>query len=97
MPVAVAPAGIRTSPDGAITRIALADGDPAAATSAEALAGQFGAEVVADPDPEAELVVLGSQAGGAPGRIALSGAARNRLGSARSSVLFVPSGTPVSP
>jgi nucleotide-binding universal stress UspA family protein len=94
--VAVAPAGIRTGGPAAITKVA-AEGDPVATETAQTIASQLGASVVADPDPSAELIVIGSRPDGPAGKITLSGAARARLGSARAAVLFAPTGAPLSP
>jgi hypothetical protein len=93
--VAVAPAGIRTGGPAAISRVAV-DGDPIAAQSAEALAEQLGASVVPDPDPAAQLVVIGSRPDAPAGRVSLTSAARARLGSARAAVLFAPAGAPLA-
>ncbi len=93
--VAVAPAGIRTGGPQAITRVAV-DGDPVATESARALGRTLGAEVVADPDPTAELIVIGSRPDGAAGRITLSGAVRGRLNSVRAAVVVVPAERPIS-
>jgi nucleotide-binding universal stress UspA family protein len=95
--VAVAPAGLRTRADDAVDTIAVVtDGDdPAATRTAEALATQLGASIV---DPTAEsvgLIVVGSQAGAPDGRVALSGAARYLIETARSPVLVVPRGVAV--
>ncbi len=94
--IAVAPAGLRTHADATITSISLAatEADPAAQETASALAATLGASVGTDV-AGAELIVVGSQPGAGPGRIALSGATRARLAAARAAVLFVPSGKPV--
>jgi nucleotide-binding universal stress UspA family protein len=93
--IAVAVAGLRTRPDAAIKSIAVSDADVAAQQTADALADKLGASIVADDGEPADLIAVGSQAGGAEGRIALSGAARSRLNSAGSSVLVVPRGKPL--
>lgn len=95
--IAVAPAGLRTAADAAITSVSLSAGeaDPAAEETVSALAAKLGASVAAD-GAGTELIVVGSQAGAGAGRIVLSGAARARMESARGPVLFVPSEKPVA-
>jgi nucleotide-binding universal stress UspA family protein len=92
--VAVAPAGLRTESGAAITSIGVvgSDDDRAAQRTAEALAQRTGATVVAHGDAPVDLIVVGSQAGGPNGRIALGGAKRSTLNAARASVLVVPRG-----
>ena len=96
--IAVAPAGLRTRPDASIESIAVfaPDGDTAAQETAQALAARLGAQVVDGDSESSDMIVVGSQPGGAPGRIALGGQARSRLNSARSSVIVVPHGAPVA-
>ncbi len=96
VPVAVAPAGLRTQADAAIGTIAISspDGDPAALETAEALAGKLGAEIVAGDAVDADLIVAASQAGAHEGRIALGGATRAHLNAARSAVIVLPRGKP---
>ena len=94
--VAVAPAGIRIGGPPAVTKVAV-DGDPVATATAQAIAAELGATVVADPDPAAELIVVGSRPDGPAGKITHSGAAHARLGSARAAVLVAPTGAPLSP
>ncbi len=95
--VAVAPAGIRTMPEAALSKIAVVEANSGgdAAQSAQVLASRLGGEVV--PDGEGvDLLVVGSGAGAASGRVGLSGTARNRLGRARCAVLVVPAGAPLA-
>jgi nucleotide-binding universal stress UspA family protein len=94
--IAVAPAGLRTARNGAIKSVAAAspDGDSAVLQTARALADKLGAMVVA-PTENPDLLVVGSGPGAPAGRIALSGASRTQLNSARSSVVVLPQGTPV--
>jgi nucleotide-binding universal stress UspA family protein len=95
--IAVAAAGLRTESDSAIEAIAVADGqDDAAAETARALADRLGARLVGPESESADLIVVGSQPGAPAGRIALSGATRSMLNSARGSVLVVPRGKPLS-
>jgi nucleotide-binding universal stress UspA family protein len=91
--IAVAAAGLRTRADAAIKWIAIAnDGDGAAQQTADLLASRLGATIV--EAGEADLIVVGSHAGGLSGRIALSGASRSMLSSAHGSVLILPAGKP---
>jgi nucleotide-binding universal stress UspA family protein len=94
--VAVAAAGLRASREPALRTIAVAPTgqDGAADATAQNLAQSLGAEIV-DMGAGADLIVVGSQIGGAPGRISLSGSARAALNAMRGSVLVVPCGAPV--
>lgn len=91
--VAVAASGLRANLNGPIESIAVFghEPEPAVARTAETLAGKLGAKLV-DPGQPADLLVVGSQTGAPAGRVQLSGAARSELGSARSSILVLPSG-----
>lgn len=95
--VAVAAAGLRTNAAAAIESIAVApaDGDAAATATADRLAAKLGARIVPFQERDVDLIVVGSQASGPEGRVALSGAARGMLNSAHGSVLVVPRGKPV--
>ena len=95
--VAVAAAGLRTNSAAAIESIAVApaDGDAAATATADRLAAKLGARIVPFQERDVDLIVVGSQASGPAGRVALSGAARGMLNSAHGSVLVVPRGKPV--
>jgi nucleotide-binding universal stress UspA family protein len=96
--VAIAPAGLRTTPDPAAAWVAVAaeGGDPAATQTAETLAAKLGVPIVTEPSADnLGVIVLGSQAGAPEGRVALSGAARYLMENARSPVLVVPRGVPV--
>ncbi len=97
--VAVAAAGLRAHSHGAIRTIAAAadDDDEAPKRTAAALAQALGARVSSAEDAGLDLIVVGSTANAVPGRIALSGAARSMLDSARSSVLVLPRETPILP
>jgi nucleotide-binding universal stress UspA family protein len=92
--IAVAPAGLRLASDPAIKAIAVAGpaGDADATETANALAGRLGAEVVTPRNGSVDLLVVGSQTGAPPGRIALGGSMRNQLDSATSPVLVLPRG-----
>ena len=95
--IAVAAAGLRAKPDATIESIAVLpdEEDSAANETAAALASRLGVEVVSADNPDADLIVVGSQSGAPGGRIALSGYARSVLDSSRGSVLVVPTGKPV--
>jgi nucleotide-binding universal stress UspA family protein len=97
VPVAVAVAGLRTVAKDKIAAIAPAspETDPAVQQTSQALATKLGAELVGVENSQADLIVVGSQPGAPEGRIALGGATRNLLDSARSSVLVLPAGKPV--
>lgn len=96
--IAVAAAGLRSVGDAEIASIALAPGgDSAAGDTVEALAARLGADTVELDGSPVDLIVVGSQPGAAPGRIALSGATRTLLNSAaRGSVLVLPAGAPLT-
>jgi nucleotide-binding universal stress UspA family protein len=95
-PIGIAAAGLRADPDAAISSVAvLPSGDDAAQQTADALAAKLGAQIVSADPTVADLIVVGSQPGTPPGRLALSGAARTMLDASRGSVLVVPSGKPV--
>jgi nucleotide-binding universal stress UspA family protein len=96
--IAVAAAGLRSVGDAEIASIALAPGgDSAAGDTVEALAARLGAGTVELDGSPVDLIVVGSQPGAAPGRIALSGATRTLLNSAaRGSVLVLPAGAPLT-
>lgn len=95
--VAVATAGLRTSGHGSIRTISVSpsEDDGAPLQTAAALAEAIGASISSADDPGADLIVVGSAPGGAPGRITLSGATRGKLDSARSSVLVLARDTPI--
>lgn len=93
--IAVAPAGLRTRADTTIRSIGVvaSESDAGARRTAEALAARLGATVAGAANGSFDLTVVGSQDGGTDGRIALSGATRSALDSARGSVLVLPTGT----
>jgi nucleotide-binding universal stress UspA family protein len=94
VPIAVAVAGLRADRDHTIHRIAVsgATGAGAPQRTAESLAAALGAEMTDAGDRDVDLIVVGSQPTGPEGRIGLSGATRNQLDSAHSSVLVLPRG-----
>ena len=94
--VGVARAGLRTQAGDPIRTI-LVSGDTggAAQQTAGSLAAALGAEIVSGGG-EADLILVDSQTNAPNGRIALGGATRARLDSARGSVLVLPRGTVLS-
>jgi len=94
--IGVAQAGLRTHADAPIRRISVAGmpGGPADQT-AQALAGVLAAEIVGG-GTDADLIVADSQSNGPEGRIALGGATRAQLDSARGSVIVLPRGIALS-
>lgn len=96
--IAVAAAGLRASGETKIATIAVpaVAEDDGATQTAQALAGKLGAQVVTSAGADADLIVVGSQTGAPPGRVALSGSARSMLDASRGSVLVVPAGRPLS-
>ncbi len=95
--IAVAAAGLRSLGDAEIKSIAVssANGDTAAAQTADALAAKLGASIVEFGAPQVDLIVVGSQPSASSRRITLSGSSRTMLNTARGSVMVVPSGDPV--
>lgn len=97
--VAIAAAGLRTSPDGAIRSIAVPLAGPVndvARDTANSLAGKLGANVVEAPSASVDLIVVGSQPGAPAGHVVIGGDVRTELDNARSSVLVLPAGSPLS-
>lgn len=94
--IAVAAAGLRAEPNPKIESILVfaEEDDDAAPRTAEALSAKLGARIAAPGATDADLIVVGSKRG-APGRLALSGAARTMLDATLGSVLVVPSGDPL--
>jgi nucleotide-binding universal stress UspA family protein len=95
--VAVAAAGLRTAGHSQVRTISVSPSadDPAPMETAESLAQALGASLTSPEDGSADLIVVGSAPSAAAGRISLSGAARTKLDSARSSVLVLPRETPI--
>lgn len=95
--VAVARAGLRLDGHGRIATISVSpsEEDSAAQETAASLAEALGAELVPAEDGTADLIVVGSSPTARPGQVALSGAARSKLDSARSSVLVIARETPI--
>jgi hypothetical protein len=94
--VGVAQAGLRTHATDPIRTILVSgDGGGAAQRTAEALAAALGAEIVAGGS-EADLILVDSQPNAPEGKVALGGATRARLDSARGSVIVLPRGIALS-
>jgi hypothetical protein len=89
--VAVAAAGLRTAGHSQVRTISVSpsDDDSAPMETAESLVRALGASLTSPEDGSADLIVVGSAPSAAAGRISLSGAARAKLDSARSSVLVL--------
>jgi nucleotide-binding universal stress UspA family protein len=91
--IGVAQAGLRTRGAEPIRTISVAgDAGGAAEQTAESLASATGAEI-SPGGGNADLILVDSQVNAAEGRIALGGATRGRLESARGSVIVLPRGT----
>jgi nucleotide-binding universal stress UspA family protein len=98
--VAIAAAGLRTAPGGAIKSIAVPIAGPTndvARQTAQALAEKLGATVAESPGEPVDLIVVGSAPGAPSGRLVVGGDVRAELSSARSSVLVLPADTPLIP
>lgn len=97
VPVAVAAAGLRTSQNARIERIALTEPPPNGTIqlAAEQLAERLGAVLTSREAGPADLVVVGSQQGAPDRRITLSGLTRNQLNNVHGSVLVLPRGVPL--
>ncbi len=93
--IAVAAAGLRTTPDAGLETIAVLAGGGAALQTAESLAEALGARLASATEGPAQLVVAGSQEGASPGTVALAGPTRSYLADLRGSVIVVPQGRPV--
>jgi nucleotide-binding universal stress UspA family protein len=90
--LALAPAGLRREPvDQSIGSVCVRRGedDPAVQATASSLARALGATVT---DGDADLIVIASRPDAPPGRLALSSAARERIGEARAPVLALARG-----
>ena len=90
--VALAPAGLHaTAPLDIQTICTINEGDDLSAhETATSLAERLGAIVVEQASADVDLLIIGSQAGAPAGRVALSGAARYALETARCAVLVLP-------
>ncbi|HEY1593661.1 MAG TPA: universal stress protein [Solirubrobacteraceae bacterium] len=96
--VAIAAAGLRTTPDGAIGSIAVplagAINDVARDT-ANSLAQGLGATVVESSVDPVDLIVVGSQPDAQAGHVVIGGDVRTELDNARASVLVLAANTPI--
>ncbi|HWE15101.1 MAG TPA: universal stress protein [Solirubrobacteraceae bacterium] len=90
--IGVAQAGLRTHAGEPIRTISVAgDGGGGAEQTAQSLAAALGAEIIPGGG-NADLILVDSQASAPEGRVALGGATRARLDSARGSVIVLPRG-----
>lgn len=98
VPVAIAPAGLRTELGGEIDTIAVPLAGPTnnvARAVAESLASRLGATVVGSSSEQVDLIVVGSQPDALPGQIVLGGDVRSELDRARASVVVLPADAPL--
>ena len=94
--IAVAAAGLRTGDGAGVATVSVSGEESgAAAQSARALMAATGAELVAD-GRDADLILVDSRATAADGTVALDGATRGRLDSARGSVIVLPRNAPLA-
>jgi nucleotide-binding universal stress UspA family protein len=96
--VAMAPAGLRTRLDDAITSIAVPVAGPRnedARETAAALAAKLGATVAESGSGPVDLIVVGSQPEAPAGRVVIGGDVRSELNRAHGAVLVVPAGAPL--
>jgi hypothetical protein len=97
--VAIAPAGLRTRLGQPVQSLAVPLAGPrndlARRTAAE-LAERLDAELLDSPAEPVDLIVVGSQPGAPPGRIAIGGDVRSELNRARGAVLVLPAETPLA-
>lgn len=91
--IGVAAAGLRTRAEETIATISVAgDANGAAHQTAESLAQALGAQII-EGGGNADLILVDSQNNAPEGKIALGGATRAQLDSARGSVIVLPKGT----
>jgi nucleotide-binding universal stress UspA family protein len=92
--VAIAPAGIHRDEDFEVRTVGEISepGDWSARETAHSLAAALGAEIAPSIVSHVDLLVLGSQTGAVPGRVAISAAAQYIIETARCPVLVVPRG-----
>jgi nucleotide-binding universal stress UspA family protein len=93
--VAIAPAGLADNASVSVQRIVAvgeAGGDGAAQSTAQALAGALGAQVVPVADAQAGLLVIGSRADAQPGLVSISSSAEHLIEIATCPVLVLPAG-----
>lgn len=97
--VAIAPAGMAARGPRPLQLIALSGGlaDGSARAAASSLAAATGATLTTLADESADLLVVGSRDGAAPGRVEISAAAENLIDEvARCPVLVLPAGVQLS-
>ncbi len=95
--IAVAPAGMREHPSGAINTIGVLDeGDEAARDTASSLAAALGGSVADFKGRPVDLLVVGSRPESAPGRVTLSASSDYAVEAATYPVLVVARGTALS-
>lgn len=94
--IAVAPAGLWSAADPAVSAVAVIDeDDPAARQTAESLAGALGATVVEHGSGKVDLLVVGSRKEAPAGKVVLSAASDYAVEAANHPVLVIPRGTVV--
>jgi nucleotide-binding universal stress UspA family protein len=95
--IGVAQAGLRQRLGEPIRTIAIpgSENGEAVRTTAEALASALGADLLTTDGAQSDLLIVGSQPSSQPGRVALGGATRAVLNSARGSVLVLAHDVPV--
>jgi hypothetical protein len=94
--IGVAAAGLRTNPDAVISTVSAAgDLNGAAVQTAQSAVAALGAELI-EGGRDADLILVDSRTGASEGRVAIDGATRSRLDSARGSVIVLPRGVPLS-
>jgi hypothetical protein len=91
--IGVAAAGLRTQENPSIKTIAVS-GNGAAQQTAQSLASTLGAELTEGVN--ADLILVDSRSGVPDGVLELDGATRNRLDSARGSVIVLPGNAPLA-
>jgi nucleotide-binding universal stress UspA family protein len=95
--IAVAPAGLREHPSGAINTIGILDeGDQAARDTADSLATALGASVAEFSGRPVDLLVVGSRPESPQGKVTLSAASDYAVEAATYPVLVVARGVPLS-
>jgi nucleotide-binding universal stress UspA family protein len=92
--IAIAPAGLADSQARIekVVAVGEAGGDGSAEASAQAIAGALGASVAPVAGDRADLLVVGSRADVAQGRVGISSAATHLIENATSAVVVVPNG-----
>jgi len=96
--IAIAPSEMRYLADAPVATVAAVNGDedPAASTTAEAIAKQFGSAIATKYTGDVGLVVLGSKLGTPTGTVRLSAAAQYLIDLVRCPVLVLARDVPVA-